>query len=143
VRLARAIGADLVTNDHTTSIEFASLQNVRVLNINRSGTFSSDRTCSPRERLVITIVKEGNQIGQGVGYLDDGTMVVVENGRNHLGETCELTVTQVIQTERGKMIFGEIYEDEEEENPSATPRHYARATSRMRVCARSSRRGSK
>ncbi len=62
----------------------------------------------PSEALEITIIKEGNQVGQGVGYLDDGTMVVVENGRPHIGETLGVTVSQVIQTERGKMIFATV-----------------------------------
>jgi len=110
VKLARAIGADLVTNDHNLN-RVASLQNVKVLNINDLALALRPNVL-PAESLVVTIIKEGNQIGQGVGYLDDGTMVVVENGRTHLTETCEIRVTQVIQTERGKMIFGEIAEEE-------------------------------
>jgi uncharacterized protein YacL len=62
----------------------------------------------PQETLELAIIREGNQYGQGIGYLEDGTMVVVENGKNHIGETVEVIVTQVHQTERGKMIFGEV-----------------------------------
>ena len=60
----------------------------------------------PGETLELTIIREGSQPGQGVGYLDDGTMVVVENAKTVIGDQVEVTVTQVIQTERGKMIFG-------------------------------------
>ena len=67
----------------------------------------------PQETFELKIIREGNQDGQGVGYLEDGTMVVVENGKNHVGETVEVIVTQVIQTERGKMIFGEVDMEEE------------------------------
>jgi uncharacterized protein YacL len=58
--------------------------------------------------LALNIIREGNQHGQGIGYLDDGTMVIVENGKESIGNTVDVTVTQVIQTERGKLIFGEI-----------------------------------
>ncbi|MEI8282703.1 MAG: TRAM domain-containing protein, partial [Armatimonadota bacterium] len=62
----------------------------------------------PQEHMEIYIAREGNQGGQGVGYLEDGTMVIVENGREHIGETMDVMVTQVIQTERGKLIFAEV-----------------------------------
>ena len=63
----------------------------------------------PQESIcALKIIREGNQYGQGVGYLEDGTMVVVENGQAHVGETRDVIVTQVIQTERGKMIFAEV-----------------------------------
>lgn len=106
VRLARALGADLVTNDHNLN-RVAELQEVKVLNLNDLA-LSLRPNVLPKESLTISIIREGNQMGQGVGYLDDGTMVVVENGRSHIGETREVTVTQVIQTERGKMIFAEV-----------------------------------
>lgn len=62
----------------------------------------------PKEGLYLHIVREGNQPGQGIGYLEDGTMVVVDGGKEFLGTDVDVTVTQVIQTERGKMIFAEI-----------------------------------
>jgi uncharacterized protein YacL len=114
VRLATALGGDLVTNDHNLN-RVATLQDVRVLNINDLA-LSLRPNVLPQEHLNLTIVREGNQAGQGVGYLDDGTMVIVENGRNHLNETHNVLVTQVIQTERGKLIFGEI-EGEPVESP--------------------------
>lgn len=106
VRLARAIGADLVTNDHNLN-RVATLQSVRVLNINDLA-LSLRPSVLPQEKLNLQILREGNQPGQGVGYLDDGTMVVVENGKGHIGETRDVLVTQVIQTERGKLIFAEV-----------------------------------
>ncbi len=113
VRLARALGADLVTNDHNLN-RVAALQDVRVLNLNDLALALRPNVL-PQETLNLTLIREGNQPGQGVGYLDDGTMVVVENGRNHIGETLDIEVTQVIQTERGKMIFGEVDREEESE----------------------------
>ncbi|OWU66177.1 MAG: hypothetical protein CBB60_000865 [Armatimonadetes bacterium Cent15-Ar3] len=106
VRLATALGGDLVTNDHNLN-RVATLQDVRVLNINDLA-LSLRPNVLPQEHLELNIVREGNQLGQGVGYLEDGTMVIVENGRNHIGETLEVMVTQVIQTERGKLIFAEV-----------------------------------
>ncbi|MBX3119615.1 MAG: TRAM domain-containing protein [Fimbriimonadaceae bacterium] len=118
VRLARAIGGDIVTNDWNLN-RVASVQEVQVLNINDLA-LSLKPNILPGETLTINVAREGSQFGQGVGYLDDGTMVVVENGRNHIGETVDTSVTQVIQTERGKMIFAEI--DSEEENPDGPRR---------------------
>lgn len=106
VRLARAVGGDLVTNDHNLN-RVATLQDVRVLNLNDLA-LSLRPNVLPQEKLILSIIREGNQLGQGVGYLDDGTMVVVENGKNHVGETLDVLVTQVIQTERGKLIFAEV-----------------------------------
>ncbi|MBI1756834.1 MAG: TRAM domain-containing protein [Fimbriimonas ginsengisoli] len=114
VRLARAIGADLVTNDHNLN-RVAGLQEVKVLNLNDLALALRPNVL-PQETLNLTLIREGNQPGQGIGYLDDGTMVVIENGRSHIGETLDIEVTQVIQTERGKMIFGEILDEESPEN---------------------------
>jgi uncharacterized protein YacL len=105
VKLAKALGGDLVSNDFNLN-KVAGLQNVRVLNINDLA-LSLRPNVLPGEHLLVAILREGNQPGQGVGYLDDGTMVVVEHGKVHIGETVNTTVSQVIQTERGKMIFAE------------------------------------
>ncbi|MCX7799227.1 MAG: TRAM domain-containing protein [Fimbriimonadales bacterium] len=105
VRLARALGADIITNDFNLN-RVAALQDVKVLNLNDLALAVRPNVL-PQECLTLTLIREGNQPGQGVGYLDDGTMVVVENGRPHIGETIEVMVTQVIQTERGKLLFAE------------------------------------
>lgn len=126
VRLAKAIGADIVTNDFNLR-RVAELQDVHVMSLNDLALALRPNVL-PQEKFELTIIREGNQIGQGVGYLEDGTMVVVENGKTHVGETVEIIVTQVIQTERGKMIFGEVdteiasgYETRPRRKPS-TPR---------------------
>ncbi|HGJ66894.1 TPA: TRAM domain-containing protein, partial [bacterium] len=67
------------------------------------------------EEMTIRVVKEGKESGQGVGYLDDGTMVVVENARKFIGKNAEVTVTSVLQTTAGRMIFTKLKEDYEHE----------------------------
>lgn len=111
VRLAKSLGGDIVTNDFNLN-RVASLQNVMVLNINDLALALKPNVL-PSETVGVTIIREGNQAGQGVGYLDDGTMVVVEHGRRHINQHLDATVTQVIQTERGKMIFAEVDADHE------------------------------
>jgi uncharacterized protein YacL len=114
VRLARIMGADIVTNDFNLN-RVAALQEVKVLNINDLALGLRPNVL-PSESLTLSIVREGNQPLQGIGYLEDGTMVVVENGKAHIGETLDVTVSQVIQTERGKMIFAEVPEGDPEPN---------------------------
>lgn len=110
VKIAKAIGADIVTNDWNLN-RVASLQDIKVLNLNDLALALKPNVL-PSETLELAITREGNQPGQGVGYLDDGTMVVVENGKPCLGQTITVVVTQVIQTERGKMIFAEVGPDD-------------------------------
>jgi uncharacterized protein YacL len=106
VRLAKATGGDLVSNDFNLN-KVARIQDVRVLNINDLA-LALRPTVLPGEILEVHLIREGSQYGQAVGYLDDGTMVVVEGGRQLIGENAEVTVTQVIQTERGKMMFASV-----------------------------------
>ena len=120
VRIAKAIGADIVTNDWNLN-NVAKLQHVKILSLNELALTLRPNVL-PSETLELAIIREGNQSGQGIGYLDDGTMVVVENGKNHVGETMDVTVTQVIQTERGKMIFAEVDADELDEDGYSTRR---------------------
>ena len=103
VRLARALEASVMTTDHNlTSV--ARIEGVRVLNLNDLA-LAMRPILAAGETMEVTIVKEGREPHQGVGYLDDGTMVVVENGRGHLEETVRATVTSVLQTPSGRMIF--------------------------------------
>ena len=105
VRLAKALGADLVSNDFNLN-KVATIQSVTVLNIN--DLVSSLRpTVLPGEKLSLPVTREGSQPGQGVGYLDDGTMVVIEHAAGLVGQQILCEVSQVIQTERGKMIFAD------------------------------------
>lgn len=106
VRLAKSLGADIVTNDFNLN-RVAAVQEVKVLNLNDLA-LALRSNVMVQETLSLPMTREGNQPGQGVGYLEDGTMVVVENGKQHIGETVDVMVTQVIQTERGKMIFAEV-----------------------------------
>jgi uncharacterized protein YacL len=115
IRIAKAIGADIVTNDWNLN-RVASLQEIKVLNLNDLALALKPNVL-PSETLELMITREGNQIGQGVGYLDDGTMVVVENGKAFIGQTVKVTVTQVIQTERGKMIFAEVGDEGQDMPP--------------------------
>lgn len=113
VRLAKVLGADIVTNDFNLN-KVAGIQEVRVLSLNDL-TLALRPNVLPQEKLNLLISREGKEYGQGVGYLEDGTMVVVENGKSVVGVEATVTVTQVIQTERGKMIFAEFTEDLEAE----------------------------
>ena len=103
VALARDLGSPIMTNDYNLN-RVAELQGVTVLNINELAN-AVKAIFLPGEDLSVKIVQEGREIGQGVGYLDDGTMVVVENGRDHLQDTIGVVVTKVLQTTAGRMIF--------------------------------------
>ena len=103
VKLAKARGAALMTNDFNLN-RLASAQGVRVLNLNDLANALKPIATSG-EGLDLTIVKEGKELHQGVGYLEDGTMVVVEGGRDHLDQQVHVTVTSVLQTPAGRMIF--------------------------------------
>ncbi len=106
VGLAKAIGARVVTNDYNLN-KIAQLQGVEVINLNELAN-SLKSVALPGEYMGVRLVKPGDQIGQGVGYLEDGTMVVVEQGRSHIGQDVTITVTSVLQTPAGRMIFGRI-----------------------------------
>jgi uncharacterized protein YacL len=106
VSLAKSLGARVVTNDFNLN-KIAQLQGVEVVNLNEIAN-ALKSIALPGEGLTIRLVKPGDQMGQGVGYLDDGTMVVVEQGRSHLGQEVTITVTSVLQTPAGRMIFGRI-----------------------------------
>ena len=106
VALAREMNAAIVTNDFNLN-RVAGLQDVRVLNINEM-VQALKPVVLPGEEMTLAIVKEGKEIGQGLAYLEDGTMVVVTDGQKHVGETCKVTISSVYQTVAGKMIFAEI-----------------------------------
>ena len=106
VRMARDRGAKLVTNDYNLN-RVAHVEGVTVLNINElAGAVKS--AVLPGEEMHVTIVRDGKEPHQGVGYLDDGTMIVVENGRRLMGEDTDVQVTSVLQTVAGRMIFAKI-----------------------------------
>jgi uncharacterized protein YacL len=103
VRLALKSNLAILTNDFNLN-RIARLEGATVLNLNEL-TNALKPVAIPGEELVVAVVKEGKEQGQGVGYLDDGTMVVIENGRRYLNETVTATVTSVLQTAAGRMIF--------------------------------------
>jgi uncharacterized protein YacL len=106
VVMAKVLGARVVTNDFNLN-KIAQLQGVEVVNLNElSNALKS--VALPGENLTVKLVRQGDQIGQGIGYLDDGTMVVVEQGRQYLGQEMAITVTSVLQTSAGRMIFGRV-----------------------------------
>lgn len=103
VKMAKQLGYAILTNDYNLN-RVAALQGVRVLNINELAN-ALKSVVLPGEEIVIRIIQEGKEAGQGVGYLDDGTMVVVEGGRRYLGNQSSVIVTRVLQTVAGRMIF--------------------------------------
>jgi uncharacterized protein YacL len=104
VILAKALSARVVTNDFNLN-KIAQLQGVDVINLNELAN-AMKTVALPGEVMPVRIVKAGDQIGQGVGYLDDGTMVVIEQGRSLIGQEVAIVVTSVLQTPAGRMIFG-------------------------------------
>jgi uncharacterized protein YacL len=103
VKLARDLHCPIITNDFNLN-RVAELQGVKVLNINELAN-AIKPVLLPGEEIQIKIMQDGKELGQGVGYLDDGTMIVVENGRQFMNSTIEVTVTRVLQTVAGRMIF--------------------------------------
>jgi uncharacterized protein YacL len=108
IELAKDLDGKIVTNDFNLN-KVAHLHNVAVLNINDLAN-SLKPVVLPGEKMSILILKEGKEYNQGVGYLDDGTMVVVDHARRMIGRSVEIAVTSVLQTASGKMIFGRMDE---------------------------------
>ncbi|HIJ60286.1 MAG TPA: PIN domain-containing protein [Nitrospirae bacterium] len=109
IALARKIGAKIVTNDYNLQ-KIAQLQGIKALNVNELAKMLKT-VVVPGEILNIYIVKEGKELNQGVAYLEDGTMVVIENGRSFIGRALEVEVTSVLQTTAGRMIFAKPKEE--------------------------------
>jgi len=108
IELAKEIEAKIITNDFNLN-KVAQLQGVEVLNINELAN-ALKPIVLPGEAMRVFILKEGKEYNQGVAYLDDGTMVVVDNARKMIGKTVDVAVTSVLQTTAGKMIFGKFDE---------------------------------
>jgi len=103
VKLAKIFGCAIVTNDFNLN-RVAELQGVQVLNVNELAN-AVRPVVLPGEEMEVRIIQEGKESGQGVGFLDDGTMIVVEGGRRHINSRIEVVVTRVLQTAAGRMIF--------------------------------------
>jgi uncharacterized protein YacL len=105
IRLAKEESGVLITTDYNLN-RVAQVEGVKILNINELANAVKPRFI-PGEEISVQVIDRGEEIGQGIGYLDDGTMVVVENGRRHIGRTIKATVKSTLQTEAGRMLFVE------------------------------------
>ncbi len=106
LKLAKMMDGKVITNDFNLN-KVADLQGVPVLNINELAN-AVKPVVLPGEEMLVLVVKDGKEMGQGVGYLDDGTMIVVDGGRKHVGQTVSVLVTSVLQTAAGRMIFAKL-----------------------------------
>ena len=108
LKMAEKMDAYVVTNDYNLN-KVAEVQGVRVLNINELANAVKPMLI-PGEEMTVTIIKAGKENGQGIAYLNDGTMIVIEGGSERIGETLQVVVTSVLQTSAGRMIFTKIKE---------------------------------
>ena len=106
IALAKSMGGKIVTNDYNLN-KVAELQGIEVLNMNQLA-MSLKPAMLPGEQMNVKILQEGKEHGQGIGYLDDGTMVVVDDARKYLGKAVDVVVTSVLQTTSGRMIFASL-----------------------------------
>ncbi|MFQ5899021.1 MAG: PIN/TRAM domain-containing protein [Candidatus Methylomirabilia bacterium] len=110
IDVAKALGGKVITNDYNLN-KVAELSGVSVLNVNELG-HALKPVVLPGEVMHVHVLKEGKEPGQGVAYLDDGTMVVVDHGKKYLGQNVDVMVTSVLQTTAGRMIFTRLREEE-------------------------------
>ena len=103
MRLGQLVGGKIITNDYNLN-KVSQLRGVSVLNINELAN-AVKPVVIPGETMQVTIVKDGKEQGQGVAYLDDGTMIVIEGGKRYLNSTIDVEVTSALQTAAGRMIF--------------------------------------
>lgn len=106
IRLAKEMKGKVVTNDFNLN-KVATVKGVEVININQLANALKPAVL-PGEEMTIQIIRDGKEQGQGVGYLDDGTMIVIDGGRNYIGKTVTINVTSVLQTAAGRMVFAKL-----------------------------------
>jgi uncharacterized protein YacL len=134
VKLAKKLDAMIVTNDFNLN-KVAELQGVPVLNINELAN-ALRPVVLPGEQMRVTVIKEGKEMGQGIAYLDDGTMIIIEGARRHVGDTVDVIVDNILQSQAGKMIFASMKQSEDSQNddnddgpddfgPGGNPRGYS------------------
>jgi len=114
IELAKEVRGKIITNDSNLN-KVAELQGIEVWNINELAN-ALKPVVLPGEEMNVKILKEGKEMGQGVAYLDDGTMIVVDNGRRQIGKTIDVVVTSVLQTPAGRMIFARLKEEASRES---------------------------
>jgi uncharacterized protein YacL len=129
IELGKQLDAVIVTNDFNLN-KVSQLRGVSVLNINELAN-ALKPVVLPGEAMRVFILKEGKEYNQGVAYLDDGTMVVVDNARRLIGKNADIAVTSVLQTTAGKMIFGRLWE--EAENGGHSDIHRTNGASRRQL----------
>ena len=127
IELGKQLDAVIVTNDFNLN-KVSELRGVNVLNINELAN-ALKPVVLPGEAMRVFILKEGKEYNQGVAYLDDGTMVVVDNARRLIGKSADVAVTSVLQTTAGKMIFGRLWEEKEENYENSPNIHDSRSAS--------------
>jgi uncharacterized protein YacL len=103
LKMAQKLGGKVLTVDFNLN-KVANFQGVEVLNINELAN-AMKPIALPGEEMVVQVIRDGKENGQGVAYLDDGTMIVIDGGRKHIGEKLNVTVTSILQTAAGRMIF--------------------------------------
>lgn len=118
VALAKKLGGQIVTNDFNLN-KVAELQGIKILNVNELAN-ALKPVVLPGESMTVKIIKEGKEPGQGVGYLDDGTMIVVDHAQRYIGHTVDTLVTSVLQTTAGRMIFSEVKSTANDKKPIST-----------------------
>lgn len=125
IELGKQLNAIIVTNDFNLN-KVSQLRDVLVLNINELAN-AVKPVVLPGEAMRVFVLKEGKEYNQGVAYLDDGTMVVIDNARKLIGKTADVAVTSVLQTTAGKMIFGRLWEERDDELADANGVHESRS----------------
>lgn len=113
VKLAQDMNGDIITNDYNLN-KVAQIQGVKVLNINELAN-AVKPIVHPGEEMFVQVIKDGKELGQGVAYLDDGTMIVVEHGKKYIGQNITVLVTSVLQTAAGRMIFAKPKQTEKKQ----------------------------
>jgi uncharacterized protein YacL len=126
IALSKELNGRVLTNDYNLN-KVAQLRGVDVVNLNELANAMKPEVM-PGEKMTVRLIKPGESTGQGVGYLDDGTMVVVEGGRPHLNEDVEFTVTNTRQTVQGRMIFGRLGSNGASTGTSPAPAQTSRKT---------------
>lgn len=121
VKLAQRIKAKILTNDYNLN-KVAELHGVEVLNINELAN-AIKPVVLPGEEMQVQVIKDGKEMGQGVAYLDDGTMIVIDGGKRYIGQTVHVLVTSVLQTAAGRMIFARLRQDEQRDGGSTAARY--------------------
>ncbi len=127
IEIGKELDAVIVTNDFNLN-KVSQLRGVSVLNINELAN-ALKPVVLPGEAMRVFVLKEGKEYNQGVAYLDDGTMVVIDDARRLIGKTADIAVTSVLQTTAGKMIFGRLWEDRDENTDNSMGIHDSRSVS--------------